>query len=103
MKPFRKSLAAIAATVISGASLSAQGPQPGTDSVTVVASTVYEAGGIHRALLGDNYRDLWATPIRVPVLNLATYGGGLVATELGGGKQTRSLRLRGPDSVEYAF
>ena len=67
------------------------------------ASLEYEAGGLHRALLGDNYRDLWATPIRVPVLDLRRFAGGIRPTKMGGGKQSNNLRFMAPDSSEYVF
>ena len=78
-------------------------PKPGTDSVTVQASRKYGAHGLHSFLLGDNYRDLWAKPIKVPVLNLGTYAGGLKGEEEGGNAQTRNLHLRGADGREYVF
>jgi hypothetical protein len=37
------------------------------------------------------------------VLDLDRFAGGLEATRLGGGQQTRSLRFRGADGVEYTF
>ena len=40
----------------------------------VVAGEKYQASGLHRALFGADYRDLWATPIEVPVLDLQRYG-----------------------------
>lgn len=73
------------------------------DSVTVVPSQRYVAGPVHEKLLGSKHRDLWSTPIRVPVIDLATFGGGLEPVQRGGGQQTRSLRLRGPDGQEYNF
>src|SRR6476661_668234 len=63
----------------------------------------YAAGGFHRWLFGSHYRDLWTTPVRVPVLDLETFAGGLRPTERGGGKQTKSLRFKGGDAREYAF
>jgi len=78
-------------------------PRPGTDSVVVRASKKYGASGFHSFLLGENYRDLWAQPIKVPVLNLGTYAGGLKALEEGGNAQTRNLHLRGGDGKEYVF
>ncbi|HET7464382.1 MAG TPA: hypothetical protein VFJ82_24195, partial [Longimicrobium sp.] len=72
-------------------------------TATVTAGTRYRAGGLHRWLLGSSYRDLWAMPITVPVLDLAAYAGGLTPTGKGGGNQTTSLRLRGGDGREYAF
>jgi hypothetical protein len=75
----------------------------GSDSTLATAGTRYGAGGIKRFLLGDTYRDLWTTPIRVPVLDLRRFAGGLTPTKTGGGKQTRSLRLVAPDGSEYVF
>jgi hypothetical protein len=72
------------------------------DSV-VVAGARYHASGIERALFGSSYRDLWTAPVRVPVLDLGTYAGGLTPTRLGGGLQTHSLRFRSGDGREFAF
>ncbi len=77
--------------------------RPGTDSVVVKASNKYGASGVHRYLLGDNYRDLWAQPITVAVLDLGKYAGGLKPLEEGGNAQTRNLHLRGADGKEYVF
>ena len=73
------------------------------DSVTVVPGAHYAKGSLYRFLLGPHYRDLWATPIRVPVVDLATFAGGLVPLKKGGGQQTQSLRLEGGNGKQYAF
>ena len=75
----------------------------GTDSVVVMAGETYKAGRFHRFLLGDNYRDEWTTPIKVPVLNLRTFHGGLRPLKAGGGAQTISLRFAASDGSEYVF
>ena len=75
----------------------------GKDSVVVVAGPDFAAGGFHRWLLGDNYRDVWTTPIKVPILDLHSFAGGLKPTVKGGGAQTVSLRFVAPDSTEWAF
>jgi hypothetical protein len=74
-----------------------------SDSVTVVPGDHYRAGPIKRFLLGDHWRDLWGTPVTVPVIDLERTAGGLIPTERGGGFQTRSLRFRGNDGYEYKF
>ena len=73
---------------------------PGT-TVRMAAGPEYEAGALHRFFFGSRYRELWATPIEVPVLDLETFAGGLRATRRGGGEQTKSLRLMGADGKEY--
>ncbi len=75
----------------------------GTDSVLVIPGEIYRAGGLHRALLGDNYRDEWTTPITVPVLDLRTFRGGLTPTKEGGGMQAKNLHFVTSDSAEYVF
>jgi hypothetical protein len=71
--------------------------------VTVTAGEQYAAGPLQRALLGEHYRDLWTTPVQVPLLDLESYAGGLTPEELGGGRQTRSLKLKSADGREFAF
>lgn len=73
------------------------------DSVVVKANGRYGASGFHRLMMGDGYRDVWGTPIKVPVLDLRTYAGGLKATEVGGTAQTKSLRLVGANGWTYTF
>jgi hypothetical protein len=85
--------------------LAAQSPPAavGGPDTTVVPGAHYRAGGLHTLLFGRHYRELWTTPIRVPVLDLAGFAGGLTPTERGGGKQTRSLRFAAVDGREYQF
>jgi hypothetical protein len=78
-------------------------PGIGPDSAVTVAGKTFKAGGFHRALLGDNYRDLWVMPVRVPVLHITTLAGGVKPYKLGGGNQTKSLRMLAADSAEYVF
>ena len=71
--------------------------------ITVTAGDHYAAGSLHRTFFGHHYRDLWTAPIEVPVLDLASYAGGLQPEETGGGQQTRSLKLESEDGREFAF
>lgn len=78
-------------------------PPPGTSRATVVAGKRYDAGFFRRWILGDTYRDLWETPITVPVLDLQSYAGGIEPYKIGGGKQTKSLRFKNAAGYEYVF
>src|SRR5947209_5264934 len=72
------------------------------DSVTAITSIKYrDPSFLKKIFMGKNYRKEWETPVRLPVLNLTTLG--LTVKELGGGKQTKSLRLADRDSVEWAL
>src|SRR6266576_2233956 len=89
-------------------SLAGQAPARATEPaavrpVTVTAGAHYRAGWLHRWLLGAHYRDLWTTPLQVDVVDLARFGGGLTPLKRGGGRQTKSLRLRAADGRVYIF
>jgi hypothetical protein len=70
---------------------------------TVAAGPEYAAGGLQTFFFGKGYRDLWTTPIRVPVLDLASFDGGLRAVKKIGRLQTMGLDLEGKDGRQYAF
>src|SRR4051794_16440184 len=63
----------------------------------------YGAGWFARTLLGTQWRDVWTTPIEVPVLDLHGFDGGLQASRRGGGLQTRNLRLKSGNGRTWAF
>lgn len=64
------------------------------DTVNVAASERYaDAGSIQRWIIGNNYRKEWSQLIPMPVFHINTEKGGLKITGLGGGKQTKSLKL----------
>ncbi|WP_162944866.1 hypothetical protein [Flavisolibacter nicotianae] len=72
------------------------------DSVAVAASQTYSQPSlIRRLFMGSNYRKEWETPVALPIFDMASLG--LTVKELGGGKQTKSLRLLDRDSVEWAL
>jgi hypothetical protein len=71
--------------------------------VRVVASERYKAARVHRFALGGGYRDLWEAEVELPVLNLATEGGGLVPTGRFGGLQTAVIGFKGSDGRAYSF
>lgn len=73
------------------------------DRVVQVIPGHYKAGTLERFLWGDNWRDLWATPIRAPIVNLDTTRGGLTAYERGNSHQSISLRFKASDGRVYQF
>src|SRR5688572_13923191 len=77
------------------------------ESVVVIPGAHYRAGWLHARVLGENYRDVWTTPIRVPLLDLCTFAGGLTVIprmEVRGGiGGTKSVRFRGANGREYVF
>lgn len=111
MRTFRTlaAWAAIAAIGASPSDIEAQSRRPTTadsaprDSATVVPGR-YDSPPLSRSLLGAGWRDLWDTPVKVPILDIGTYAGGLAIDKLGGGMQTISLHLTEKDGWrEYRF
>ncbi len=73
-------------------------------SVTVAANAEYNrAGKFKRIMFGDHYRKEWATPVDVVILEMNEFAGGLTPVKMGGGHQTKSLRLKGADGKEYVL
>jgi len=93
------------AAVLTPVALAGQATAPARSPTkqTVVAGDHYHAGWLHRLLLGSHYRDLWATPLDVEVLDLSRFAGGLTPTGCGGRRQTKVLRLLGKDGRQYVF
>ena len=70
---------------------------------TIVPGKNYEAGAFHEFFFGSHWRDIWTTPVKVGIVNLEKYGGGLTPLEKGGGLQTKALKFKGGDGKEYKF
>ena len=51
-------------------------PAAGEPVVEVAPGPHYDASGFHRLIFGADYRQLWTTPVRVPVLDLAATTAG---------------------------
>ena len=76
---------------------------PGTDSLELVVNPGYRVNPLAEFFLGTEYRDLWTEPIKVEVLDLAAYEGGLRPTKEGGGQETRSLHFETADGRHFIF
>ena len=102
--PGQPSRATDLASLPSGPAYHASGLPGWADSIaTITPGSRYRRSGISAALAGRHYRDLWTTPIRVPVVNLQRFAGGLTPVEAHTGHQTQSLRFRGADGRSYQF
>ncbi len=73
------------------------------DSVLLTASTLYEGNFIKEVMQGEQYRDAWAAPIKVPIVFLDTLLGGMEIIKEGGGKQTHSLKLKSKNGHVYSL
>ncbi len=78
--------------------------KPVFDSIMVLAADARLKGnGFKKFLIGRNYRKEWTQPVRIPVLNMSKEMGGLTPTKQGGGKQTKSLRIKDSTGKEWAL
>jgi len=74
------------------------------DTITISASDKYITHSpLKKFIMGTNYRQEWATPVNMRVFNLSKEKGGLKITSLGGGKQTKSLKLLDPTGKEWVL
>ncbi len=74
------------------------------DSIVVSADLRYDSvGKNYRKFMGNNYRDIWALPVKTKVFDISKEKGGFEILERGGGNQTKSLRLKSKDGLEWAL
>lgn len=72
-----------------------------TDSIVSSISTRYKAGWMQRLVMGDNYRKVWSTPVKLPVFHLSQTA--LQITGLGGSKQTKSIHFKDKTGKEWVL
>ena len=70
---------------------------------SVTAGIQYKKSSFHQWLWGKHYRPDWSKSVKVRIINLDTVDGGLTAYEKGGGRQTKTLRLRNTQGKEYVL
>src|SRR6185436_5377474 len=73
------------------------------DSISMPISTKYIASGSKEFFWGKHYRKEWGTSVNIPVLDMKTFKGGLTPDKLGGGHQSKSLRVIAADGKEYVL
>ena len=83
--------------------------QPGTTNLdtsgyTVVsASKQYDRKLSYQKKWGTHYRKEWSIPVKLKIVKLDTLAGGLTPYESGGGRQSKSLRLKDKNGREYVL
>jgi len=83
-------------------------PIPATVSIDssykiVIAGSKYYTEPSHQKRWGSHYRKEWATPVKIKIVKLDTLAGGLIPYESGGGRQSKTLRLRDAQGREYVL
>ncbi|MEO7265607.1 MAG: metallophosphoesterase [Ferruginibacter sp.] len=74
------------------------------DSVVISASDNYKHyTGFTQAFLGKNYRMEWSTPVAFKVFNISKEMGGFTIVGMGGGKQTKSLKIKDKSGKEWTL
>lgn len=76
-------------------------PEQGDTTHVAVPGGRFEMGRFGRWIYGSDYRQLWTTPIELPVLDLDAVGGGLSPMRPGGAGQSISLHFMGRDGRRY--
>ncbi|KAB1067932.1 phosphoesterase [Tamlana haliotis] len=78
-------------------------PFPKEKKGSVYANSETEKGGLYKWLWGERYREDYSTKVLAPTVNLDTLFGGLKPVRVGGGQQSRSLRLVDDKGKEYVM
>ncbi len=71
--------------------------------IEIAPGPQFEASGMHELIFGKHWREIWTIPIKVEILDLDRFAGGLTPIKRGGGMQTKSLRLKGEDGKIWKF
>ena len=74
-----------------------------TDSAAAPGSAIFKTNNSRKFWRGANYREEWLTPVKAPIIDLSTEKGGLKPIRLGGGKQSKSLRVEDPAGKQYVL
>jgi hypothetical protein len=71
--------------------------------IVMRAGEQYKASGWKTLWWGKHYRREWATPVSFPVLDMENFAGGLMPIKIGGGHESKSLRVLGSNGKEYVM
>ncbi|MBT8221267.1 MAG: metallophosphoesterase [Bacteroidia bacterium] len=71
------------------------------ESITMPASEDFKASKFKQKVFGEQYRDIWGTPVEAEVIDLEKAMGGLTPVKKGGGMASNSLRMQADDGKQY--
>ncbi|HET9433909.1 MAG TPA: hypothetical protein VFO37_09150, partial [Chitinophagaceae bacterium] len=71
--------------------------------IITAAGQQYDRKQSYQKKWGEHYRKEWSTPVKFRIVKLDTLVGGLTPYESGGGRQSKSLRLRDKNGREYVL
>ena len=72
-------------------------------TITATPAPGFRPNRFKKFFLGEQYRQVWSTPVKMDLLDLKREGGGLFPYKRGSGKQTASLQLRNAEGREYSL
>lgn len=78
-------------------------PFPSSVKASIYSKDEVSKSDFYKWLWGERYRDVYATKISAPTVNLDTLFGGLKVMRKGGGHQSKSLRLVNKKGQEYVM
>src|SRR5688572_10367262 len=70
---------------------------------TIIAGSQYATSEKHQKKWGEHYRKEWNTSVKLKIAMLDTLAGGLTPYQEGGGRQSKTLRLRDARGREYVL
>ena len=70
---------------------------------TMAAGPQFKASKSKKFWWGEHWRQEWITPVTFPFFDLDTTAGGLTPIKMGGGHETKSLRMKGANGKEYVI
>jgi hypothetical protein len=75
----------------------------GKSSVVIIPGEGYRKGTPRSLAFGSNWRELWTTPIELPILDLGSFAGGMTPLDKDGDQLSATLLFRGANGKEYSF
>jgi len=78
-------------------------PVDSVNKIVKAPNPKFKKGLIHTFLLGDQYREIWTTPITTDEFKLGAYHDGLLPIKQGGGLFSHTLRLKNAEDKQYVL